>query len=823
MKTTIAKNTIIEAEKLATLYAGDLRGKGYTPSDTDAVTSDKVMRLQFQNGVLNTALLPVGKLKTWVAAFPSDTRFELEFSDNCQQAEIDKGAVKIIGVTKFGGRAEMVMRFGTDCETWRALLADVPAIRFDDKHTGEFQLEKPAGMENLSANLKAAKAAKEFAKLRAAENQAKENLKVIAREHCANLETVAGGIAPAIATARAIVTARRQLRAALKNPMAAIPCLGDTISRLGALDIPSTERFDCHGAIILARSNLAAYKPQMKWDGYDLRCAKRAGLSIKDYAAQKNAEMGRTDYIRPSETYGPKFDALKNLVATAENNLRAQILKEFSSYCEKLELPRHAGGEKLYFARIGAAMDVRPYSRARIAVRGYAEKKAAFAQSYVAAITARRKAQPKAAAAGGAIVISATKANGEKIPAMLCAPVADFMQRQIDNAHAQGATVHILESNHPAFPVGNIAPPVAGGNEVATNETSAPAPAIEPAKIETASERENRIVASFASDWKSAVTSDNVGTSAPAPVANDETAEEQRPARVECVTRECSIVPHPTKAAWFMVIESADTRGTTGETLRAAGDRQHCEKWLSKIQASQAQRKAAPVASVETPLRGENVPSAAQVIKSDIVEKSGIAPARLIVATVDNPAPRKVATPAPQPEPESVTATAPARGGWAMPLRGDFGQVCRDIARAKVASTRAAKLAKVSPLVAELPEPEKPFEIARAELESKFADGWQKSIEAGSVRGESGQDAAPVETMPATETPKAPPVVWIIRRDERGEIINGNFPFREATGPVVLPPIPGSARDIFERAGATLAALMAGDTGGGNSTAFCAA
>lgn len=81
MKTTIAKNTIIEAEKLATLYAGDLRGKGYTPSQTSAVTSDKVMRVQFQNGVFNTAFLPVSKLAKWTKDFPENTRFVGELTN----------------------------------------------------------------------------------------------------------------------------------------------------------------------------------------------------------------------------------------------------------------------------------------------------------------------------------------------------------------------------------------------------------------------------------------------------------------------------------------------------------------------------------------------------------------------------------------------------------------------------------------------------------------------------------------------------------------------------------------------------------------------
>ena len=283
-------------------------------------------------------------------------------------------------------------------------------------------------------------------------------------------------------------------------------------------------------------------------------------------------------------------------------------------------------------------------------------------------------------------------------------------------------------------------------------------------------------------------------------------------------------------------------------------------------------------------IRSLNLMEPAQSIKAAIVEKSGIAPARLIVASIGAPAPRKVATPQieplagvsplgikPQPEPSKylpfevgnrkfsdlseaeefaraesailrdlitvrrgiatlcqwtdgkknwqncetktqfpVKPAAPSLpAGWASPLPGgNLRGIVETIASAK----RAAKLATVKPHASELPEPEKPFEIARAELESKFADGWEKSIAAGSVRGEIGQDDAQGETMAATQLPR----VLVIRRDERGEVINGNFPFREATGPVILPPIPGSARDIFERAGKQLAAMFAGDNHAGN-------
>jgi hypothetical protein len=63
--------------------------------------------------------------------------------------------------------------------------------------------------------------------------------------------------------------------------------------------------------------------------------------------------------------------------------------------------------------------------------------------------------------------------------------------------------------------------------------------------------------------------------------------------RVDAVRRPCQMVPHPTKPDWFMVIEPGDQHNTVGETLRAAGPRPHCERWLKHIndhlQASQMQ------------------------------------------------------------------------------------------------------------------------------------------------------------------------------------------------------------------------------------------
>ena len=55
---TITKSTVLEADKLATLYAGKLREAGNSPSNCLGVTSDKVLPMEFQNGVLCRSMLP---------------------------------------------------------------------------------------------------------------------------------------------------------------------------------------------------------------------------------------------------------------------------------------------------------------------------------------------------------------------------------------------------------------------------------------------------------------------------------------------------------------------------------------------------------------------------------------------------------------------------------------------------------------------------------------------------------------------------------------------------------------------------------------------
>jgi len=172
---------------------------------------------------------------------------------------------------------------------------------------------------------------------------------------------------------------------------------------------------------------------------------------------------------------------------------------------------------------------------------------------------------------------------------------------------------------------------------------------------------------------------------------------------------------------------------------------------------------------------------------------------------------------------------------------------------AQRAAIRSAKLSAVVPVRGELPEPAKPFEISTAQVLEKvnaaFAPDIRVTVAGGIItkfeiltksaaiftRGiaivgtdydalravcedltfESIEDdAAPVtiqqQSAPAPKT--EPVLIMAIRKDESGQVINGNF--REVSGPVVLPPIPprkGSALANIIEAGERLAALMRGE------------
>ena len=269
---TIKKSQILEAEKLATVYAGELRGKGFKPSKTLAVTTEKVMRLHFQNGELNRIAFPVGRLADWVKTFSGDPEINVEFEGRA--GEIANQRNTIAAIFSIGG-SRIKFHLCTDADTISSL-CEVPPIQFDDGNHSrqDFQLLPPPELGDLKAKIASDKAARELAKLRSKEIAAKVALKKLASEHCENLNTLAGGILPAISRARLIVKSRRMLRAALAAPMDIIPWLGESVTPAGEYDAgPVTnltpEHFDLVAAVLTQRANRDAFKASKRYRGYN--------------------------------------------------------------------------------------------------------------------------------------------------------------------------------------------------------------------------------------------------------------------------------------------------------------------------------------------------------------------------------------------------------------------------------------------------------------------------------------------------------------------------------------------------------------------------
>ena len=427
---TITKSTVLEADKLATLYAGKLREAGNSPSNCLGVTSDKVLPMEFQNGVLCRSMLPVGKLADWARTFPGETEFQISFSPECQSEDFDVrklGKVKLSATYgRYGNTAEMTVCFAGSGENYARTVADVPAIRFDDAGGSrqDFQLLKPAGLENLSAGLKAAKALKEFDRARASLGKASQDLRAVAKEHCANLETLAGGIAGAIGQARLIVKARRMLRAALKNPAGVIGWLGESITPAGEYDAgPSVNLTPEHAELVAAIVAANAAR--------DLFYHSKRFKSVRS----------------------PKYTMLSTAVTSAKDNLNRWILKAWEAECEKNGLDCGTAcfdGE----GNLNFYGTPRPYSRARLAVAGYAAKKHTFAQDFIRALDLKRKAERKAVSAGAIVIARATLPDGTSKGKQWCA--VENMAEQVAKAAELGAVVEIIESNLPAYPMGII-------------------------------------------------------------------------------------------------------------------------------------------------------------------------------------------------------------------------------------------------------------------------------------------------------------------------------------------------------------------------------
>lgn len=384
---TISKTVILEADRLATLYAGELRGKGYTPSTSPGVTSEKTLRCEFQNGELNKITLPIGRMADWARAFKGDAEFEIAWHSG-----------KMI-LRKGGSLLTFANQANTLIAKQLATLEAVPPLRFDDAGGTRiaFELNTPSDTGNIAAAIKSRAAAQKLAKLRQTESAAKSALKLATAEHCANLAAAAQNqFAPAVIQARQLVKSFRMLRAALAAPMKVIHWLGEHVtpaSEYDAEDVQhlSPEHWDLVAAIHASRAAVAEYKPRVvkkRWDGSTIPSSDQ--------------------YV----VYGPKHQALQNAAKAALDNLNRWIVSQFKAELAKNKLP-----EVFIYWRenrlvIQFRHDCRTFSRARIAVRNWAAKKSQLAAAYANALQERRKFEAKALAAGKLVSAKATHADG---------------------------------------------------------------------------------------------------------------------------------------------------------------------------------------------------------------------------------------------------------------------------------------------------------------------------------------------------------------------------------------------------------------------------
>lgn len=382
---TITKTAILEAEKLATLYAGELRGKGFTPKQSPAVTPEKTLRCEFQNGELNKIVLPLGRLSDWARTFKGEAEFDVEWAGS--KLVLNCGNSRITFADQAASLSEKAL----------SSLAQVPPLRFDDNggNRRDFQLVTPADSGNLSAKLKSRAAAQKLAKLRAAEIAAKSAFKLAIEAHRKNIADCSPEqFAPALAMTRQLQKSLRMLRAAFKAPLDVIPWLGESITPPGEYDDKSVilknltpEHWELCAAVYSARSDVATYKPIMRksrWDGGG----------------------------EPSPVYGPKYQALQNSAVQALANVRQWIIRQWQQELAKNNLPAvfvYSSDNKL---RATFKNDCRTFTRARLAVRQWPAQKTGLANVYTPAFQARRKFEHKALEAGRLIQARAIHADG---------------------------------------------------------------------------------------------------------------------------------------------------------------------------------------------------------------------------------------------------------------------------------------------------------------------------------------------------------------------------------------------------------------------------
>jgi hypothetical protein len=355
---TITKDSILAGDKLAALYAAELRGRGFSPQKCDAVTPERLLPVAFQNGALYKVALPFGRLAKWARTFEGNPEFCIGFENG-------RAALRTID-----GRSEII--FADRLAKVEGISGAVPPVKFDDNnHASEqFHLITPPDMAVLQSGVKSAKDAAKVAKLRRREIEAKQALKLATREHCAELAKMAGGLPAALDLARRIRAAKNLFRGSLEKYLSGMvfPWL------LSASPEDSSALYYAASEYRLAKHTVETYAAPLRYDGYTYRTAKRRGVKPSVVAA----EWGEV----PKPVYGPTFEAYKEKAKSKLWFVESKFSRQFSQWCEAQGLPA------VNYSWIKG----NDYTRARLAVRQWPARKAALAAQYVEALNARRNA-----------------------------------------------------------------------------------------------------------------------------------------------------------------------------------------------------------------------------------------------------------------------------------------------------------------------------------------------------------------------------------------------------------------------------------------------
>ena len=456
--------------------------------------------VKFVNGSTFELCLPIGKLKKWTGFLPA-TADELEISfEPGPRVKLVSGGSEI-AVQCTGGDS------GENAKAWAAALgAAIPCVA--PKSGGEFIVQSPDGftpdpdiMGKIKAARKVAAAQKKdearrkaYGSARQAEKGELAKLKGGAADYVAAGGIMAGGTAGEIARQRLILQARRELRQALLTPEIIPAWLPETythdrtdfvdllnedgspkVLEIFADEYAAAKAAHAENQILAAgvaerngeKFTPAAFIPLGFWvEGAEIKSTETVDAREKyaSYVAAVVAARGELESYKPRASKFPSFyranrgrhapllkhEKLAVELKAAQTRLDCFIREMFCKAGEAKGLP--AGIGKEWFK---AARDL---SRARITARQWAGRKAEIVSSYLEARNERLACEMTMRAAG---TVRARAIGNGLPPGNAIFVSASQIARQCEKVFATGASVEILESSNPLYPVGIIAPKVA--------------------------------------------------------------------------------------------------------------------------------------------------------------------------------------------------------------------------------------------------------------------------------------------------------------------------------------------------------------------------